>query len=245
MASRLKTVALSGLAAALLLIAAGCSNDAGPTASPSSPPSPFVGFWTGSALGEKLLVEIDRVGTAYSAGLDGLPLRAVLVVHGRLLIRRVDTPSGLPSPVPGSLPSISGLKPWHGVELAWERSRVVAVFTQGGKTLASADLRRMTEAEYRRKANEVADQDMRFVALSLYTAAQRWQKSHGGCAPSVAQMNVGSPVEELVPGHQWPMSPYDWTPVHQGTGLGDFTYTTDGTTFKVVGHLSGGKDIVP
>jgi len=32
--------------------------------------------------------------------------------------------------------------------------------------------------------------------------------------------------------------------MHQGTQAGDFTYTTDRTTFKLSGHLSGGKDIV-
>ena len=159
------------------------------------------------------------------------------MVRGWLVIQRADRPSE-------ASPSLTLIPFWHGVELAWQRGRVVAVFTPGGKTVVRSGLRRMTEAGYRRQPNERPDQDMRFATLGLYITMQRWQKSHGGSPLSETQKNPGSPLAHLVPGHQWPLSPYSWTPMHQGTQAGDFTYTTDKTTFKLSGHLSGGKDIV-
>ena len=46
MVGRLTTMVLAGIVAALLSLALGCASGAGPTVSPSSAPSPFVGFWT-------------------------------------------------------------------------------------------------------------------------------------------------------------------------------------------------------
>ena len=46
MVGRLTTMVLAGIVAALFSLALGCESGAGPTVSPSSAPSPFVGFWT-------------------------------------------------------------------------------------------------------------------------------------------------------------------------------------------------------
>lgn len=236
-ATRTKTPLLAAIVAVLLTLSAGCGDRVGPSASPSSTPVPFVGYWTGSAGPTgTLLAEIQRTDSIYRVGLDGLPPKSVSMADGRLVIQRAESPSE-------TVRSLS-LTSFEDLDLAWQNGRVVVLVISNGKTVMSINARRISEAEYRRRAAYTADQSMRFVTLALFTAVQRWQKRHAGSPPPEARMKAGSALADLVPGHQWPMSPYTWTPVHEGTQTGYFTYTTDGITFRLRGHLSGGKDIV-
>jgi hypothetical protein len=226
--------ALAGVVIALLTVTLGCARGPGQSSQPSATSGPFVGFWTGEADGAgTLLFAIERAGSTYRVGANGLPVRAVPLLGGRLLIQRAGQAFGGLQALP------------QGIELAWRGGRVVVVLTQGSKALPDSDLRRISAAAYRRKANQWADYNTGLVTLGLATAAQRWQKGHGGRPPTVSEMNYGSPLARLIPGQIWPVNPYTWALVQQGTEAGDFTYTTNGSTFKVTGHLSGGKSIVP
>jgi len=42
----------------------------------------------------------------------------------------------------------------------------------------------------------------------------------------------------------WPVNPFTGAPMGPGDQPGDFTYTTDGTDYRLVGHLSAGGEYV-
>lgn len=174
-----------------------------------------------------------RRTTNWAATASATPPR-IYTADKSLVIQRVESPGE-------ALPNLSLSPAMYDLALAWRDDHVVAVFTSGGRVRSKADLRRVSEGDYRRQANLRADQAMRFVTLGLWTAADRWQTQHGR-PPAVVEMIQMSPVAGLIPGGQWPMNPYTSAPVLQGSDAGDFTYTTDGKAFTVIGHLSGGKD---
>ena len=74
---------------------------------------------------------------------------------------------------------------------------------------------------------------------NLQTAIQSYAVSNSGAyPPDAAQATLGSYVSP------WPDNPYTNAPMAPGTGPGDYSYTTNGTTFQLIGYGRDGKAVI-
>jgi hypothetical protein len=92
-----------------------------------------------------------------------------------------------------------------------------------------------------RQANRGKDSAVKEGIHALQVGVQSWAVDHNDRYPPVAavcQSNArfASYVD------RWPDNPFTDAPMALGSQPGDFTYTTDGKTFTLTGHLFGGEE---
>lgn len=219
----------------------GCGQSSGPTPSPVATRVPLVGYWQGHAKGgSSYLFRIVHSGSGYAVAVNGWPARAVPLEHSRLVLHRY-----------GQEPSMFTqhlFMPSGGLELAWSHGHVIAVVRGPHGTVARTPLAPISAASYERQNREWADANSGMNGFALWVVVHKWQLRHQGVPPAAAELRPTSAFGKwalTVPGmSRWPVNLYTGTPMHAGTQPGDFTYTTDGHTFKLVEHLTGGKSYV-
>jgi hypothetical protein len=85
--------------------------------------------------------------------------------------------------------------------------------------------------------NIAKDVSMKTEILSIETGIKSYIAANGQVPPTADQNTLGGFVQP------WPENPYTKVPMQPGTNPGEYTYTAlGGTSFKLVAHLSGGKD---
>jgi hypothetical protein len=73
--------------------------------------------------------------------------------------------------------------------------------------------------------------------LAIQTGIQAYIATSSVAPPAATPDVIGGFVEP------WPKNPWTKAPMAEGTDPGDYTYTPGaGTTYTLVGHLSGGKE---
>jgi hypothetical protein len=83
------------------------------------------------------------------------------------------------------------------------------------------------------------DTSVRASMVSIQAGIQSYIATSQAAPPKATKDVIGAFVQP------WPQNPWTKTDMTEGTDPGDFTYTPGpGTSFKLVGHLSGGRDYV-
>ncbi len=192
---------------------------------------PFVGYWHWSdpiAPAQEYL-EIDGTPQGYAASWSDGPSVAVPLRNGRLLLQQLV----------GS-PAATVFRP--RLEVAWKDGTDVLVLTaETGAVPTSEPLRRLTKMAWAAGVTSFGDELTRYNCSDLGAGILAWTLHHGR-PPSPNQMRAGSPFARWMAKHslgQWPTNPFSGMLMRQSTtSLGDFTYRVDGTTWRLVGHLS-------
>ena len=220
-------LALALLAAVVLLT--GCDH-----ASSRKGLDNLIGYWRLPGPPGAQVFEVRKVGARFEVGPNGgppVPVRQVsgrlLLTNGRVLSQGVSVPR---------------------VEMAWEASHAVILLvdtTTPGANPERTSLVRLTRSGYAKAVVAYADEMTKEWSGYLAANAGRWAKRHGGTPPPPLAMVPGSSFGKFVVkkgGYGWPFNPFTRKPMHVGTGPGDFTYVTTGSSYKLIGHLSGGRD---
>jgi hypothetical protein len=119
-----------------------------------------------------------------------------------------------------------------------------------GAVRQKVSLTRLTKSGYAKAAVTYANYMTKVWSYSLATLVARWAKQHGGTPPAPAAMIPGSSFGRFVVkqgeygSHIWPLNPFTGKPMRAGTDPGDFTYSSSGSSFKLIAHLSGGQNYV-
>jgi hypothetical protein len=214
---------------AVVLLLAGCGH-----ASSRKGLDNLIGYWRLPGPPGAQVFEVRKVGARFEVGPNGgspVPVRQVsgrlLLTNGRVLSQGASVPQ---------------------VDMAWEANHAVMLLvdtTTKGSPPQKTFLVRLTKTGFVKAVVAYADEMTKEWSGYLAANAGRWAKRHGGTPPPPLAMVPGSPFGKFVVkqgGYGWPFNPFMRKPMHVGTGPGDFTYTTSGSSFKLIGHLSGGRD---
>jgi hypothetical protein len=194
----------------------------------------LIGYWRLPGPPGAQVFEVRKVGASFEVGSNGGSLVPVRQVSGRLLLA-----NGRVLSKDASVPQ---------VDMAWEANHAVMLLvdtTTKGSPPQKTLLVRLTKTGFAKAVVAYADEMTKEWSGYLAANAGRWAKRHGGTPPPPLAMVPGSPFGKFVVkkgGYGWPFNPFTRRPMHVGTGSGDFTYITTGSSFKLIGHLSGGKD---
>ena len=242
--------ALAILAAVLLL--AGCGSKAGMSSSPSTairtfpiaapvtpkPGEPFVGYWVAyEPHSVALSIEVLRQGATYEVSMNGEPSIPVRLQRDHLVLGRARLYQ-LRQQLPGGVPT----------ELLWRRGHCVLSLNLGPYAARPAlvDLVRQDRAAYVKTVDGIADYEAWHELSDLAQWVQGWaflRPPHKPPAPS--QLRPGSTFVSWIRTNaspwSWPRNPFTGQPMNQGTAPGDFTYTVNGRTWKLMGHASDGS----
>ena len=247
------------LVAAVLLIAVtgtiaacGTTRPASSAASPAAwplapavtpaPGEPFVGYWQGdqtdmTAMESARLLEVLKGPHGYEVSRSGQRPYPVEMKHGRLIVQAFHT-----------RPAAGGYWVTPGYALAWQRGRCV-LYTKDSPGPFSgpprrAPLRRLTRSAYLKAASAWAGLQTHEVLFGLYMGVSRWADMHGHIPPSAAQLHPGSAFDRWFANlvrpdsWDWPLNPFSDEPVKMGTAPGEFSYSTNGTSWTMTGYLS-------
>ena len=79
---------------------------------------------------------------------------------------------------------------------------------------------------------------------NLQTAIQSYAAENNGAYPPTATQTtlVNASGQSYI--DSWPNNPYTNAPMAPGTGPGDYSYTTNGTSFQLIGYGKDGKVVV-
>lgn len=83
------------------------------------------------------------------------------------------------------------------------------------------------------------DTSVKASILAIQTGIQAYVATTQAAPPKATKDVLGGFVQP------WPQNPWTKTDMTEGTDPGDFTYAAGpGTSYKLVGHLSGGREFV-
>ena len=211
-----------------------------PAACGSKQTHSYTGYWQstdGSVKG--MVINISRNGDAYA--IDGLvtpPMRATMQ-NGKLTVRpsfqviRMGEPFAtmtLTLSADGKMLTASMTAPWQ----PWMGSGPI-VMTR--PAVSDATLAAQVLKQDKKPKDTVVKDGVHSLRIGIMT----WAADHHGRYPAadvVVRSNKG------FAGYldHWPVSPYSGAPMTPGDQPGDYTYTSNGTSFKLAGHLSDGTD---
>ena len=77
---------------------------------------------------------------------------------------------------------------------------------------------------------------------SIQIGIQSWAVDHGDLYPEAAEVDQFGAVGGYV--DLWPTNPYSGLPMAQGTGPGEYTYTSDGKLFQLTGYGEDGQAVM-
>jgi hypothetical protein len=200
----------------------------------SKPSRSYTGYWQssgGSANG--LVINISKQGDAYTvSGIGELPMSATME-NGKLTaqVPFMEMQSAMATM---SLSADGKTLTLALVALGQGFSRPIAMTRP---TVSDATLAAQLQKQ-RDKANDAAVKE---GVHSLQIGVQTWAVDHSDKYPS-ADMVVRSNKGFAGYLDKWPASPYSGAPMKPGDQPGDYTYTSDGTTYKLSGHLGDGSD---
>ena len=95
---------------------------------------------------------------------------------------------------------------------------------------------------------EVADQNrppeevIKKGAAIMQRAIEAWANDHGGRYPPPQMVMVGSKLGDYIEG-AWPTNPVTKMPMQIGTSPGDYTYATDGKSYRLVVSMPDGSTL--
>lgn len=167
--------------------------------------------------------------------LDGGPAVPVPLIRGRLMVNRFGR-----SPEPSFLGML--------VELAWRRGHcVLLVATPYSERPYPVVLARQSRAAFVKAVDGIADyetwQELADLAQFIQGRASRAHKP-----PAPSQLRPDSAfvhwIRSYVRTWPWPHNPFTGQPMTDSPNPGDFTYTVDGRSWRLVGHQSDGGTFV-
>jgi hypothetical protein len=203
-----------------------------------SPGQPFVGYWAGAWSISTVAIPIEVLphGKGYEVSLDGGVAVPVALVRGQLLVSRM-----------GQLPPLPQLLFADAqVKLLWHKGHCVLSLLEGPYAPRPylLVLAREDRAAYVKMVDGVADYETWHELFNLANFIQGWILRRGQGPPAQSQLRPDSAfvrwAMSLVPAWSWPRNPFTGQPMSDGTSPGDFTYTADGRSWKLVGHQSDG-----
>ncbi len=201
----------------------------------SKPTRSYTGYWqsTGGNV-PTMVINISKNGDAYTvAGIGESPMLAKME-NGKLTAQAPYM--GVPSATMTLTPSADG------------KTLTLSIVTLGQPVLGGGvAMTRPTvsdatlAAELQKQKNRARDAAVKEGIHSLQIGVQTWatdQRDRFPAADVVVRSNKG------FAGYldHWPVSPYSGAPMKPGDQPGDYTYTSNGTTYKLAGHLSDGSD---
>jgi len=72
-----------------------------------------------------------------------------------------------------------------------------------------------------------------------------WARANGGASPAAGQVTHAGAVGTQPGMYLWPQDPWRHADMTQGTGAGQFTYVSHGTSYALSVHLAGGGSWSP
>jgi hypothetical protein len=229
----LATVALIALGVVVSLAACG-----GSTSTQTSSKSAIVGYWAMPASRHQLpnqVFEVVRAGGGYLVGWNGRTPMNVPSTGTTLLLQKGRTTS-------------------KGVRLA----TIHLVLDGRSLTLISTDwssghlLRRiamspLSKAGYLAGVDAFHKWQLETSVTYLAQMVGYWANGHGGVYPQPSEVTpdgaLGSAIKRAFQSG-WLSNPYTGRPMEPGTAPGDYTYTSSGSHFELVGHLLGGQSYI-
>jgi hypothetical protein len=209
----------------------------------SKQPHSYTGYWQstgGSTNG--LVINISKNGDTYSVDGLGKPPMQTTMENGRLTVRPSFQVIKLGEPfatmtltlsADGKTLTASMTAPWQ--PLMGNGPIVMTRPAVSDATLAAQALKQDD------KADKAKDAAVREGLHSLQIGIMTWAVDHNDRYPS-AGVVVRSNKNFAGYLFRWPVSPYSGSPMKPGAQPGDYTYTSDGTKYKLSGHLGDGSD---
>lgn len=188
------------------------------------------------ALADCTLVKVWDDGDAYLVRVDYEAPRPAALGAGGLRVGAADS-------VTASSEAGSGDALDAACELVLRRGTLVLVRAGEGASPLEVVLRPVAEAAYEEELAALSDDRVRTELMELAAAVQAWAEGHGGRPPAVELLAPGSEFAGSLArfGVGWPTNPFTAEPMRAGDGPGDFTYSTAGRDFELVGYLSNGE----
>lgn len=200
----------------------------------------YTGYWQstgGSTNG--LVINISKNGGTYSVdGLGTPPMRATMQ-NGKLTVR----PSlqlikwGEPFATMTLTLSADGKTLTASMTFPWQPLMGSGPIVMTRPTVSDATL----AAQVLKQDDKGKDAAVKEGLHSLQIGIQTWATDHNDRYPSA---DVAIRSNKGFAGYldSWSVSPYSGAPMKSGDQPGDYTYTSDGTTYKLSGHLGDGSD---
>jgi hypothetical protein len=179
----------------------------------------FTGYWQGSGAAKDLVIHIDHSGDAYAiSGSSGSPLPATLK--------------------DGELASANGVV----YSLSADGKTLTLRFQGPSGQIVMTRPTASTAALAAQVASQAQELAVREGLAALQQGIENWWVEHENRYPAVAVVQeTNKAFAALVT--RWPTNPFTKAPMSPGSQPGDYTYTTDGKTFTLTGHLPAGKEI--
>jgi len=206
----------------------------------SKPSRSYAGYWQstgGSANG--LVINISKSGDTYSVDGLGTPPMHTTMQNGKLTVRP-------------SLQLIKWGEPFATMTLtlSTDGKTLTASMTAPYRPLMGSGPIVMTRpavsdatlaAQVLKQDDKAKDAAVREGVHWLQVGIQTWATDHNDRYPS-PDVVVKSDKGFATYIDNWPRNPYTGAPMKPGDQPGDYTYTSDGTTYKLSGHLGDGSD---
>ncbi len=145
-------------------------------------------------------------------------------------------------PAPSSAPAVAGVQPLErgkglpGWVIALIILGVVAVIA--AVVLAVAIPAAMVSDQDSKAKESGVKEGMHSIQIGI----QSWAVDHGDLYPEAAEVDQFGAVGGYV--DLWPTNPYSGLPMAQGTGPGEYTYTSDGKLFQLTGYGEDGQAVM-
>ena len=200
----------------------------------------YTGYWQsigGSTDG--LVINISKNGDTYSVDGLGIPPMHTTMQNGRLTVR----PSlqlikwGEPFATMTLTLSADGKTLTASMTAPWQPLMGSGPIVMTRPAVSDATL----AAQVLKQDDKGKDAAVKEGVHSLQVGIQSWAIDHSDRYPAadvVIRSNKGFAGYIDI----WPVSPYSGAPMEPGDQPGDYTYTSDGTTYKLSGHLGDGSD---
>jgi hypothetical protein len=230
------------VAVIILCVVAALLLSAGRTGKPA-----YLGYWRAAdetLAGGPLLIRV--AGSGDSITVAGLPAAGA----GYTVAEK--TPSKLTLEAPGESQG-SYVNILFDAGDDYMKVTVVPVEDAGtaGVPLSSLDFVRARESDERLAAELAAEvvqqsrppeQIVADNAHILARAIEAWAADHDGQFPPPQMVGVGSELTKYIDG-QWPTNPMTKSPMQWSGTAGDFSYATDGKTYKLVVNMPDGSTL--
>ena len=90
--------------------------------------------------------------------------------------------------------------------------------------------------------NRPPEERIKENAAVVQRAIEAWANAHDGRYPPPQMVAVGSTLGDYIEG-TWPANPATNLPMQPGTSIGDFTYSTDGKSYRLVVNMPDGSTL--
>jgi len=220
--STLLMVLVAAVAAVAATFAFGCGSNA----------DKYVGYWSlagqGQGAEQSFALHITRSGDQYLVDIGGSELGRAKLSGGKLEVT-------LPTQVFELTRQGDQLQlTTHG---AWEPGLGMQPLT-----LHRIDATQFVAAR-EGWMNRVNDAAVREGIHSIQIGIQTWAVDHNDTFPP-ARVVARSLAIGTYYVDKWPTNPFTNQPMHAGTGPGDYQYTSNGKTYKLIGLSSDGKPVI-